>query len=361
MWAPAMVGAEVGLWLAAIGILIGAGFVAAGWVGGLAGTVGLALVVVAVVGFLVASMGTINAIDEAAEAARSFVGAKERLPRSVWLGLLQPFPRRPRGIRVTAAIRYGPHERHLLDHFDPGRPGPALVYVHGGGWQRGRRDTQARAMRYRLAAAGWHVFAPSYRLSPEATFPDHLVDVKRAIAWVRREASSLGVDSAFIAVAGGSSGGNLAALVALTGGDVRLQPGFEGDDTRVQACVPVYGVHDLLRRNGAPMWPYLVPSVMKVDPSLDPERWHAASPIRVVDGDAPPFFIVHGAADTLVPAALSRRLAEALRGHDGNQVSLLELSGANHGFDFFAGIRGRATAVVVERVLTHLHERRAVR
>jgi acetyl esterase/lipase len=256
-------------------------------------------------------------------------------------------------------VRYGPNEQHLLDHFSmpSQRPRPTLIYVHGGGWWRGRRDTQARPMLHALVTAGWHVFTPSYRLSPEATFPDHMVDVKRSIAWVRSHVEELGVSANFVAVAGGSTGGNLAALAALTGNHPEYQHEFSDADTSVQACVPLYGVHDMLRRDGSPMWPYLSTSVMKSAPEADPAAWVAASPVRIATDDRPPFFIVHGDADSLVGVDHSRRLAAALGSVGGPATELLEVRYANHGFDFFAGVRGRATAAAVVAVLQHEFER----
>jgi acetyl esterase/lipase len=212
-------------------------------------------------------------------------------------------------------------------------------------------------MLYRLALAGWHVFTPSYRLSPDATFPDHLMDIKRSIAWVRSNAEHLGVDTDAIAIAGGSSGGNLAALAALTENDPTLQPGFEEIDTSLSACIPLYGVHDMLDADGAPLWPYLATTVLKSDPRLDPDGWAAASPIRMVTDDRPAFFVVHGANDTLVDVDHSRRFVDALRSAGGPAVGYLELPDANHGYDFFAGVRGRATAAAVVEALEYVHDR----
>ena len=97
---------------------------------------------------------------------------------------------------------------------------------------------------------GWVGFNIDYRLSPAATFPDHLVDVKRAIAWVREHAAEYGADPDFICLTGGSAGGHLCALAALTADDPAYQPGFEDADTSVAAAVPFYGVYDLTDSEG---------------------------------------------------------------------------------------------------------------
>ena len=102
-----------------------------------------------------------------------------------------------------------------------------------------------------LAANGWACVAANYRLSPQSSFPDHIIDVKQAIAWIRGNAEAYGFDASFIAVTGGSAGGHLSSLAALTANDPDFQPGFEDVDTSVAACVPFYGIYDFLDRDGA--------------------------------------------------------------------------------------------------------------
>jgi len=101
-----------------------------------------------------------------------------------------------------------------------------------------------------LASRGWVCVASNYRLSPKATMPDHIVDVKRAIAWIREHIEEYGGDPDFVCITGGSAGGHLCSLAALTANDPRFQPGFESVDTSVHACVPFYGVFDFLDRAG---------------------------------------------------------------------------------------------------------------
>ena len=129
----------------------------------------------------------------------------------------------------------------------------------------------------------------------------------------------------------------------------------------MQACIPIYGVHDLLDGDGRALWPYLVDVVMQSDPAADPDAWDESSPIQMVHDDRPPFFVVHGDGDGLVPVEQSRTLVEALREAGGPAVGYLEVPGANHGFDFFAGVRGRSAAAAVDRVLAHLHDGHRVR
>jgi acetyl esterase/lipase len=119
-----------------------------------------------------------------------------------------------------------------------------MVYIHGGAWIIGEKREQGKPMMYELVARGWVCVAINYRLSPKATWPDHIVDAKRAVAWVKEHIAEYGGDPSFVAVSGGSAGGHLCALLALSAGDPTFQPGFEEADTSVEACVPFYGVMD---------------------------------------------------------------------------------------------------------------------
>ena len=188
-----------------------------------------------------------------------------------------------------------------------------------------------------------------------ATFPDHLIDVKRAIAWVREHADEHGIDPDFIVVTGASAGGHLTALTALTANDPQYQPGFEEADTSVQAAVPFYGVYDFTNRNGA--WPeevvplFLAPVVMKCDPDEAPERYEAASPLDQVHDGAPPFFVIHGDIDILAPVEDARDFVHRLREVSNQPVYYLELKGAQHAFETFASIRANAVVEAAERFL----------
>ncbi|HXX91228.1 MAG TPA: alpha/beta hydrolase [Acidimicrobiales bacterium] len=241
----------------------------------------------------------------------------------------------------------------------PGDRRPALIQVHGGGWVIGFKDRQGQLLMKRLAQRGWVCFNVDYRLSPMATFPDHLVDVKRAIAWVRDHADEYGVDPDFVAVTGGSAGGHLAALTALTGNEPQYQPGFEEADTSVQAAVPFYGVYDFTNRNGS--WPkevvplFLAPVVMKCDPDEAPERYAAASPLDQVRAGAPPFFVIHGELDVLAPVEDARDFVRRLREVSDQPVYYLELRGAQHAFETFASIRANAVVEAAERFLSAVY------
>ena len=138
-------------------------------------------------------------------------------------------------VERVADISYGDAGRwNTLDVYrHRSRPSgcPTLVYLHGGGFRSGRKNREARLLLYRLAGRGWICISANYRLSPAAEFPDHLVDVKKVIAWVGEPGRGYGADPSTLVVAGSSAGGNLAATAALTPNDPRFQPGFEDAET----------------------------------------------------------------------------------------------------------------------------------
>jgi acetyl esterase/lipase len=200
------------------------------------------------------------------------------------------------------------------------------------------------------------VVTPNYRLSPKARFPAHLVDCKRALAWIRSHVAEYGGDPSFVAVTGGSAGGHLAALMGLTANDARLQPGFETVDTGVAACVPFYGVYDFtdrhgLKGSGPGMVEWLAKNVMPCPPSQDPALWDLASPITLVRESAPPFFVLHGTHDSLASTAEARLFAKRLRAVSRQPVAYAELPGAQHAWEIFKSARAMYSVHAVARFL----------
>jgi acetyl esterase/lipase len=176
-----------------------------------------------------------------------------------------------------------------------------------------------------------------------ATFPEHLIGIKRAIAWAKTEGVAHGVDPKRVAISGGSSGAHLAALAALTDDDA-LQPGFEDADVSLIACVPLYGIYDLLVRNPTRYdWPFIARAVMKTRADSDPDLYALGSPIDQVHAGAPPFFVLHGEFDSVVLPAESEHFVTALRSV-GVDTSYFEIPAAQHGFDVVASLRSRAVA-----------------
>ncbi|KNE81266.1 esterase [Streptomyces fradiae] len=258
-------------------------------------------------------------------------GHRRRLVRT----LLAPlFPRR-RDVERIPNLRYGDAgRRNLLDVYrHRSRPagGPVLIHLHGGGYRQGRKNTQSLPLLYRFASRGWVCVSANYRLRPAARHPDHLVDLKRVIAWVRAHGPEYGADPSRLFVAGSSAGGHMAALAALTPNDAVFQPGFEDADTSVTAAVCLNGYFGPYYGQGA-----------------------ASSPAAHVREDAPPFLIVHGDRDTVVPAAEARRFAGTLRAASASPVVHAELPGAQHAFDLFPAVRFEAVVDAVEAFADHV-------
>lgn len=246
-------------------------------------------------------------------------------------------------VERTVDVAYGGGPRQVLDVYrrtDHPTGCPTLLQIHGGAWVIGDKREQGRPLMLHLARKGWVCFAPNYRLSPKATWPAHLYDVKQALAWVREHGQEYGADPGFVVVTGGSAGGHLAALLALTQNEPEWQPGFEDADTSVQGCVPYYGVYDLANALDS-RWGrqrenrLLAKVVMK---TRDRSVYEAASPIAQAK-DAPPIFVIHGRNDTLAPVEEARELVRRLREVSTQPVLYLELPGTEHAFDVFPSVR----------------------
>jgi acetyl esterase/lipase len=271
---------------------------------------------------------------------------KTGAPLTAWLNPFRLHDRRH--VTRVRNIAYGPGgRRQQLDVYRPREPRtgcPVLLQIHGGAWVFGRKDNQGLPLMNEMVRQGWVCVALNYRLSPRATFPDHLVDCKAALRWIREHVADHGGDPGFVAVTGGSAGGHLAALVALTPNEPEYQPGFEDVDTSVVAAVPFYGAYDFLEHNGVRVERASKPSfverlVMKSSPREAPRAWQRASPIRWVHAGAPPFFLLHGTHDSLVWVEGGRRFAEALHAASRQPVAWAELPGAQHAFDILPSLR----------------------
>jgi acetyl esterase/lipase len=272
-------------------------------------------------------------------ARRAYAGAVRLGKRPVQVSQLQRLASLPFAVPPTIERIEGEYAAGLAFDLYRGRnsngPSPTLIYIHGGSWGGGDPRRQFRTVTHHLAENGWVVVAIRYPLSPRATFPDHLLGVQAAIQWARTVGAAFGVDPDRVAVAGGSAGAHLASLAALT-------PGSE-----ISAAVVLYGIYDFFNRNRTRFdWPLIPRKVMKTTPDRDPEAYRRASPLDQVRADAPPFLVVHGSHDSLVPISESRYFAEALAAA-GASVELVEVHGAQHAFDALGGVRTRALAAVI--------------
>ena len=373
-WPAAWLARELTPMLVVGGLVVTVVLVALGALGHPTGIAGAALVAAAAAVGVVWSLHARGArVAVAGAVAEMEIEDDEgpRVPRShVALPLLMLRPKGVDHVRGVAYTTAGDERPRRLDVYAPA-PGtpipdgrerrPAIVQVHGGGWVLGSRREQGIPLLNHLARCGWVGFNIDYRLSPFATWPEHVVDVKRAIAWVREHADEYDVDPSFVAITGGSAGGHITALTALTGDDASLQPGFEDADCSVQAAVPFYGVYDLLdeERTSLPLlhpW-VLEPLVLKKRRTRDPDAFRAASPIHRVHPGAPPFMVIHGDADSLIPVVQARAFADRLRETSRAAVAYVELRGGEHAFDILPSWRSIPVIETIERFLatTHAH------
>ena len=276
---------------------------------------------------------------------------------------------RRRYVERTGTVQYGPHSRvnfaDIWRRSDLPRDGkaPVLLQVPGGAWAIGMRRPQAYPLLSHLAERGWVCVSIDYRVSPRHTWPDHIVDVKRALAWIRENIAEYGGDPDFIAITGGSAGGHLAALAALTPDDPQYQPGFEDADTSVVAAVPIYGRYDWFTTKGSgrkEFIAFLQKFVVKKRFADNRQVYVDASPIKRLRPDAPPFFILHGEDDSIIPVPEGRAFADAIRDASTSVVAYAEIPHAQHAFDFYYGSpRARYTAQAVEQFLSWVHATRS--
>ncbi|MDW3217790.1 MAG: alpha/beta hydrolase [Acidimicrobiales bacterium] len=258
------------------------------------------------------------------------------------------------GVEIRRNETYGPEARNHADVYLPAeRVGaPIVLQIHGGGWVAGKKEQQGQPLLSHFTAQGWIGVAINYRMGPKHRLPAAVHDVKRAIAWIREQAPSWGGDAGQILVTGGSAGGHLTALAALTIGDRSLQPGFEDADCSVAAAAPMYGVFDMTdaagHRGRSRMTPFLDRMVMSTRHADDPVGWNALSPITRLHPDSPPMFAVSCAYDTLVPIAESRDFGRALV-EISPDSHFVELPHAHHAFDVIGGVRATHVIRAVER------------
>lgn len=240
---------------------------------------------------------------------------------------------------------------------------PALMQIHGGGWVLGDKREQGIPLLNHMAAQGWVGFNVNYRLSPGVAMPEHLVDLKRGLAWIKEHADEYGIDPDFVCVTGGSAGGHLTALMGLTVNEPQYQPGFEAADTTVAAAVPFYGIYDFTDAGvfgGDPevFRKFLEPIVMKAFLADERHKFEDASPLHHLRADAPPYFVIHGDKDTLAPVEDARTFVERLREVSEEPVLYAEMQGAQHAFEVFPSARTAKVIEGVERFLSTLWERR---
>ena len=317
-----------------------------------------------------------NAVTEAA--LRGIVAAKDleiEWPAPQSAPPLWKFLQHRRSVHRTS-VRYGNLPSQLLDVWrrkdspasgrcpQPGEPAPVLIFVPGGAWVHGSRLLQGYALMSHLAEMGWVCLSIDYRVAPHHRWPAHITDVKTAIAWAHANVDKFGGDRNFVAVAGCSAGGHLSALAGLTANDPEMQCELpEGSDTSVDAVVGIYGRYDWEDRSTAErarFVDFLERVVVGRKLSKHADVFRKASPIARVHEDAPPFLVIHGTGDSVIPVEQARSFVEKLRAASHSVVSYVELPGAGHAFDMIDGARTGSTATAIGLFLNQIHRNRSL-
>jgi acetyl esterase/lipase len=238
---------------------------------------------------------------------------------------------------------------------------PVLFQIHGGAWTYGygSKKEQGIPLMVEMAKRGWICVSIDYRLSPKATFPDHIIDCKRALVWVKENIKNYGGDPSFIIATGGSAGGHLTSLLSLSANISELQPGFEECDTSVQGCVPYYGIYDLLDTQKLQLSLgldiILRKSIIKKTKEESAEVYRLMSPITYINESAPPFMLVHGDKDSLTSLGEAQYFASELDAISKQSVDFAEIPGAQHAFDIFSSLRSEYVMLGVAERLGQWH------
>lgn len=242
-------------------------------------------------------------------------------PLRVLRDVIAPFPVRPRSVQRIRNLAYGDAgRRQLMDLYRlpeaPPEPGGVLIHFHGGHFQIGRKSRESKPLLYRLATDGWLCISANYRLRAAGRFPNSLIDAKMVIAWARTHAVEHGADPSRIVVAGGSAGGHLASMAALTPNHPAFQPPGEHVDTTVAAAVCLYGYYGR-RASGEP----------------------SSSPQDYITPRAPAFLVAAGDNDNQIDVGQADQFVERLRRVSDAPVVYFRLPGAQHSFDRLQSLR----------------------
>jgi len=222
--------------------------------------------------------------------------------------------------------------------FIPGTAGdshPVVLEVHGGGWQHGGRllSLSGSGAATDLVGAGFEVASIDYRLAPANPWPDQIIDAKCAVRYLRAHATDLGIDPNRIAALGTSAGGQLVSLLGTTGGSTLWDEGpYADESSAVDAVVDQFGPADL----NASGWPVdsvaMIRRVFGAAPGRSNPVLTQASPVTHVAAGDPPFLIVQGTADQVVPMSQSEQFAAQLRA-DHVPVQIVLVAGGRHGLE----------------------------
>ncbi len=368
---------EYALHIIAFQAILGLLLISSGALEELVGQFGVLIFIGSWVGLAIDYKSSLTISGELEKALRSGLGTqyydeiedsqKSRFSTSLcWRKIIFPFPIRPAEVVCQKNICYSRArginlKLDVYRHCSLPLNAPTLIQIHGGAWILGSKEEQGLPFVNHMASKGWTCFNVNYRLSPHATFPEHLIDLKQAIRWIRENHEQFGVNPDFIVVTGGSAGGHLSSLLALTANQPEFQPGFEKADTSVSGCVPFYGIydfsdlHNLFHPKGLPK--LLEQHVIKASLEEAPEEYRKASPIYWINDNAPPFLVVHGNRDSLAPIEGAVFFTKAFINQASAPLVYFEIPGAQHSFDLLSSPKTQAAINGAERFLAYLYSK----
>ena len=272
----------------------------------------------------------------------------------------------PAGVVAHRDLAYVPdgHGKQKLDLYLPERTGdanaeprPLVVWIHGGGWRGGSKN-RCPPLKAGFVGKGYAVASVGYRLTGAAPFPAQIEDCRAALRWLRAHAGEYGIDPDRVGVWGASAGGHLVALLGTAGDEAAFDVGANdvGADkevsTRVQAVCDYFGPTDFAAFAAAEGFEHVAvkpnsPVYQLFGGTVEEkaELARKASPIEYVSADDPPFLILHGTDDAVVPPDQSERLHAALQ-EAGVPSTLVTLPDTGHGGGAFnePAVRERVAA-----------------
>ena len=213
-------------------------------------------------------------------------------------------------------------------------PAPAVLYVHGGGWEKGNASLGGvnALIAHQLNQRGMIVAAVNYRLAPQNQWPAQIEDVKCAVRYLRANAQRYGINPSAIGAWGGSAGGHLVSMLGTAGPSAGFDTGaYLQQSSSVQAVVDMFGPADLTAGGWGPYATSVVQQVFGVTPGQDNGVLAKASPVTYIQPNDPPFLIFHGVDDAVVPPSQSQELAARLQAA-GDSATLVMVQNAGHGF-----------------------------
>lgn len=252
----------------------------------------------------------------------------------------------PDGTKVYKNIAYvkDGHALQKLDLYLPenigNKPLPLVIWVHGGGWQNGSKDKIERNLF--LLEKGFALASVDYRLTSDAIFPAQIYDCKAAIRYLRKNAWGFGLDANNFGLWGSSAGGHLVALLGTTNANKELdgELGVTSVSSNVQAVCDWFGPTNIIKQDkhastkpNAKPDPLTRPEVKFIGGLIENniEKAKQASPITHVSENDPPFLIMHGDEDKMVPLSESQNFFQLLQ-KSGIESELVVVEGAGHGF-----------------------------